>query len=260
MSTVNPPKGKLILAARMGADSRYLASRLQKEGLLQAVLWESGKSAALRKLKRYFRRCAIWAWPLRLLDIIAILLFRKWLDSQIVIPAHPGLDLSSMMVDDVNEPLALQWLNQHQPSGILIYGTSLIHRDSLQQLRMPILNIHSGILPKYRNVHSDFWALMDLDYSKIGISVLHLDAGVDSGDLALTHILPLTSKDTLVSVKQKLIVLAADCAIRAGRLLLDGQLPRTAQESSSAILYQTPGFQDILRFFFLGRFRVKNQN
>lgn len=41
--------------------------------------------------------------------------------------------------------------------------------------------LHPGICPEYRNSHGCFWALVNGDVDKVGISLLRIDAGVDTG-------------------------------------------------------------------------------
>ena len=59
------------------------------------------------------------------------------------------------------------------------------------------LNIHGGIVPKYRNVHSEFWAISKNDFKNIGTSIIHLDPGIDTGDIAIQEILEINSNDTI---------------------------------------------------------------
>lgn len=41
--------------------------------------------------------------------------------------------------------------------------------------------MHPGICPEYRNAHGCFWALVRRDVRKVGITLLRVDAGVDTG-------------------------------------------------------------------------------
>jgi methionyl-tRNA formyltransferase len=41
--------------------------------------------------------------------------------------------------------------------------------------------MHPGICPEYRNAHGGFWALVQRDLGRVGVSLLRIDAGVDTG-------------------------------------------------------------------------------
>jgi methionyl-tRNA formyltransferase len=43
------------------------------------------------------------------------------------------------------------------------------------------LVMHPGICPEYRNAHGCFWALANRDLSKVGMTLLKIDKGVDTG-------------------------------------------------------------------------------
>ena len=41
--------------------------------------------------------------------------------------------------------------------------------------------LHPGICPEYRNAHGAFWALARRDLDKVGLTLLRIDKGVDTG-------------------------------------------------------------------------------
>ncbi len=41
--------------------------------------------------------------------------------------------------------------------------------------------MHPGIVPEYRNAHGCFWALVHGDLGRVGMSLLKIDAGIDTG-------------------------------------------------------------------------------
>ncbi len=43
--------------------------------------------------------------------------------------------------------------------------------------------MHPGICPEYRNAHGCFWALTRGDFEKVGITLLKVDEGVDTGNI-----------------------------------------------------------------------------
>ena len=45
--------------------------------------------------------------------------------------------------------------------------------------------LHPGICPEYRNAHGCFWALANRDLDRVGMTLLRIDAGVDTGPVYL---------------------------------------------------------------------------
>jgi methionyl-tRNA formyltransferase len=41
--------------------------------------------------------------------------------------------------------------------------------------------MHPGICPEYRNAHGCFWALANGDKGKVGMTLLRIDKGIDTG-------------------------------------------------------------------------------
>ena len=40
---------------------------------------------------------------------------------------------------------------------------------------------HPGICPEYRNAHGCFWAIVNNDYERVGMTMLRIDKGIDTG-------------------------------------------------------------------------------
>ena len=45
--------------------------------------------------------------------------------------------------------------------------------------------LHPGICPEYRNAHGCFWALANRDLDRVGMTLLRVDAGIDTGPVYL---------------------------------------------------------------------------
>jgi len=43
--------------------------------------------------------------------------------------------------------------------------------------------MHPGICPEYRNAHGCFWAMVNEDYRRIGMTLLKVDKGIDTGPI-----------------------------------------------------------------------------
>jgi methionyl-tRNA formyltransferase len=51
--------------------------------------------------------------------------------------------------------------------------------------RVGTFALHPGICPEYRNAHGCFWALVNRDLDRVGMTLLKIDKGIDTGPVYL---------------------------------------------------------------------------
>src|SRR6266567_9242206 len=78
----------------------------------------------------------------------------------------------------------------------------------LDQPRYGTLNIHASLLPKYRGPDPISEAILQGD-SETGISIMLIDAGVDTGPVLLKRTLPIAADETAGSLTARLATLGA---------------------------------------------------
>ena len=124
-----------------------------------------------------------------------------------------------------------------------------MHREGL--IALPprgVLNVHGGMVPRYRNVHCDLWAYLRRDHGRLGTAVLMLDAGIDTGAVATQRAIDYRPGDRLRDCKAKNLELAAELIQDVLSRLEAGTLEPAAQPSPErAALCPTPTFSDLLR-------------
>src|SRR5579864_9145523 len=104
----------------------------------------------------------------------------------------------------------------------------------LDQPRFGTLNIHASLLPKYRGVSPISQAILQGD-KETGVTIMLLDAGVDTGPILLKRAMPLSEEETTGSLTPKLAVLGAQAIIEALPQWIAGRLtpvPQAEQEAS----------------------------
>lgn len=246
----------VVFLCRDSIPAIFIAHALSRDARLDAIVIEEGRAARRRKLRRLGRATPIWRLPVTLLDILSIALYSRrttrHLRSRLLEPrglaGYPA-DVPVDRFDDANDDACVERLTQLAPDVLIVLGTSILREPLLSLPRRHLLNIHGGIVPHYRNVHSDFWAWHNQDLKHIGTSIIHLDAGIDTGDLALQDTIAVQPDDTLMTVKHKNLELAGRLATEAVKQALDGTLPKHKQDRSSQGYYRTPGLADFLRLW-----------
>jgi hypothetical protein len=95
-------------------------------------------------------------------------------------PAVPRLD-----VTDPNSEDARRFLAACEPDIAIARCRHLL---SPAVFTIPVHGtfvLHPGICPEYRNAHGCFWALARRDLTRVGMTLLRVDAGIDTGAVYL---------------------------------------------------------------------------
>jgi len=74
-----------------------------------------------------------------------------------------------------------RFLGEIQPDIILARCKSILNKRIYSQARVGTFVMHPGICPEYRNAHGCFWALANRNTANVGMTLLKIDADVDTG-------------------------------------------------------------------------------
>jgi len=100
--------------------------------------------------------------------------------------------------------------------------------------RFGTLNVHASLLPRYRGVSPISEAILQGE-RETGVSIMLIDAGIDTGPVLLKRAIPITENDTTGSLTVKLADLGASALLAALPLWVAGELqpqPQNEQEAS----------------------------
>ncbi len=90
------------------------------------------------------------------------------------------------------------------------------------------LNIHASLLPRWRGAAPIHRAIEAGD-AETGVTIMQMDAGLDTGDMCLVERLPIEPTDTTASLHDKLALLGGRLIVEALEMSACGGLPRTPQ-------------------------------
>ena len=97
------------------------------------------------------------------------------------------------------------------------------------------LNIHASLLPRWRGAAPIHRAIEAGD-SCTGVCIMQMDAGLDTGDVCLTQVLPIANDDTTGSLHDRLAALGGDLIVQALEQSRHAPLQRMPQ-SAEGITY-----------------------
>ena len=103
----------------------------------------------------------------------------------------------------------------------------------LDQPRYGTLNIHASLLPKYRGVSPISEAILQGD-TETGITIMLIDAGVDTGPMLLKRRIPLTGNETTGSLTMQLATLGAQALLDVLPLWVAGTITPEPQDEQKA--------------------------
>lgn len=93
----------------------------------------------------------------------------------------------------INDDALLSWLKEKRPDLICVSGFSKkISKEVLGIPRLGIINVHSGLLPKYRGAHPFFHMVRNRAMSG-GVSIHWMNENFDDGDIIRIKEFPLVT-------------------------------------------------------------------
>ena len=95
------------------------------------------------------------------------------------------------------------------------------------------INVHASVLPRWRGAAPIERAIEAGDTSS-GVTIMQMDAGLDTGAMLLVRECPVTATDTGATLRERLGALGAEALLETLALLQDGRLEPVAQEDALA--------------------------
>lgn len=136
-----------------------------------------------------------------------------------------------LLYREINTSYVYETVKAFNPEAMFVFGSSIIG-SKLLLLPPPgrFINLHLGLSPYYRGSGTNFWPFVNEEPEYAGSTLLHIDTGIDTGDI-IAHIRPIIVKDDNVhTVGCKIIQESADSLVKILKLLKEGkELPRIKQ-------------------------------
>jgi len=117
---------------------------------------------------------------------------------------------------------------------VTAYGRILV-QDVLDLPTYGCINVHGSLLPKYRGAAPVQWAVLN-DEEIAGVTIMQMDAGLDTGDILLPGSVAVSADDTSATLAVKLAKLGGELLVEALARLRRGELDPIKQDDSQATL------------------------
>lgn len=177
-----------------------LVDWLAKRTDLRGVVWTSSTAwqRSLRGKIEFARRRARRHGLRKALDEAAFyLVFHRLLkrrdDEELrarVIDPYPSQDGKptwrgdAIQASDVNAPEVLAFLRDREPDLALAMCITNYFDDEIRSIpRHGVFLWHEGYTPEYKGLYSPFWAAYNLDFDRIGYTLLRMSEDYDAGEV-----------------------------------------------------------------------------
>lgn len=165
--------------------TRWLASF---SNLVGVVRLKERPEAVSRRIKRELKRIG----PLRFVDVLAFRFYYKfrhakadaqWNNDELarIQKRFPAIDAPSIETHTPNTPEAENFIRETTPDVIIARSKFMLNKRIFKLAKTGTFVMHPGICPEYRNAHGCFWALANDDTEKVGLTLLKIDEGIDTG-------------------------------------------------------------------------------
>jgi len=117
---------------------------------------------------------------------------------------------------------------------VVAYGR-ILPQALLDLPRLGPFNVHASLLPKLRGAAPIQWAIINGEH-ETGVSIMRMEAGLDTGPVAAGRALPIADDDTAGTLSIKLAELGAELLRETLPAILGGNLVLTPQDEKAHTL------------------------
>jgi methionyl-tRNA formyltransferase len=117
---------------------------------------------------------------------------------------------------------------------VAAYGR-ILGPDLLSLAPQGAVNVHGSLLPKYRGAAPIQWAIANGE-AETGVSIMQMDEGLDTGDVLLQRVLPISPTDTAETLAPRLAALGGETLVEALAGLARETIIPVPQDASRATL------------------------
>ncbi len=157
---------------------------------------------------------------------------RIWFGSVAELAAAHGIPVYTP--DEPNVPAFVEEVRHQRPDFIFsFYYRRLLSPAILSIPSVGAINLHGSLLPKYRGRSPLNWVLVHGE-TTTGVTLHHMDARADHGDIIAQRAVPIAVEDTALTLSQKVTGAARALLAETYPLIVADRAPRIPQDHAAA--------------------------
>ena len=148
--------------------------------------------------------------------------------------ALSGTNIPVLQPARIKDRQAIEEIRALRPDVMVVmaYG-QILPRGVLEIPEIACLNLHASLLPRWRGA-APIQAAIAAGDREIGITVMYMDEGLDTGDILLQRTIDILPADTGGALHDRLAGVAPETLLESLDLLAKGKAPRTPQDNAVA--------------------------
>jgi folate-dependent phosphoribosylglycinamide formyltransferase PurN len=165
--------------------ARWLASFSDLAGVV-VIREEAGRMR--KRIRREIQRIGFF----RFLDVLAFRFYYKLKlaskDAELerrmlsdIERRYPPTNAPELITASPNSAESQKFIAERSPDMMIARCKTILSERIFTIPRIGTFVMHPGVCPEYRNAHGCFWALSRRDLNRVGMTLLRIDKGVDTG-------------------------------------------------------------------------------
>jgi methionyl-tRNA formyltransferase len=132
-----------------------------------------------------------------------------------------------------------------------IASSRIFGRSILSVPKLGCINVHAGMLPKYRGINPSFWVLLNQE-KKSAVTVHYINEQIDDGDIIQQDIFDIDGITRLHDLYMKILEVAPNTILKSLFSIEENNIKTTKNERSKSSYYSFPKKEDGKKFRDLG--------
>lgn len=134
----------------------------------------------------------------------------------------------------IKRPEAVEELRKF-PADVFVVAAfgQILSEEILTMPKYGCINIHASLLPKYRGAAPIQWCIVDGE-KETGVTIMQMDAGIDTGDILFTKKVAITEEETGGSLFDKLSQAGAELIVEALPKIEAGEVSPVKQDEAQS--------------------------
>lgn len=164
-----------------------------------------------------------------------------------------GFGVPVVRIENVNDIGFIQKLQSDYMPDLMISVSfsQILKKDVLAVPPLGCINLHSGLLPKYRGMLPTFWAMANGE-SKCGVTVHYMDEGIDEGKVLAQEEVLIRKNDTLNDLIARNKEEGLKTLLHVIENIRMGRVQPIENDSTKSSYFSFPKREDAMRFKRMG--------
>jgi methionyl-tRNA formyltransferase len=144
----------------------------------------------------------------------------------------------------INSKDTIKFIKQIDFDIAITFGVSILNSKTINALHDKILGIHLGLSPYYRGSGTNFFPFVNNELEAVGYTLMHLDSGVDTGNIVHQGRAPIVLGDSIHTIGNRNIRLLFGDIIKLIESKFDFSISKSQISRDSNRYYRKKDFSE----------------